>query len=265
MPGEAMALELSDLWVEAPGGGRPLVAGVDLTLGPGEVVGLVGLSGAGKSLTACALAGLLPPPLRATRGALRLAGRAIAINDPAAWRGVRGGEVLLLMQMSGLALNPFLKVGVQIAEALQAVRGLERRAAAAKAGQALARVGLGAERARAYPHQLSGGMRRRVLIALAWVLAPRVLVADEPLTGLDLLLQAEVLALLTALAREQGMALLLIGHDLRRLNEVCSRILVMAGGRVVDQGAPAQLWAHPGHPLTQALVESLAFLEGGDA
>lgn len=178
MPGDPPALELRDLWVEAPGG-RPLVAGVDLAMQAGEVLGLVGLSGAGKSLTACALAGLLPPPLRAVRGVLRLGGREIGINHPAAWRGVLGGEVLLLMQMSGLALNPFLRVGAQIEEALRAVRGLDRRGARGLAGLALERVGLalervglGRERRRAYPHQLSGGMRRRVLIALAWALAP---------------------------------------------------------------------------------------------
>ncbi|MFZ5587375.1 MAG: ATP-binding cassette domain-containing protein [Thermodesulfobacteriota bacterium] len=264
MPGDRPVLELRDLWVEAPGG-RPLVAGVDLAMHAGEVLGLVGLSGAGKSLTACALAGLLPPPLRAVRGVLRLDGREIGLNHPAAWRRVRGGEVLLLMQMSGLALNPFLRVGAQIEEALRAVRGLDRRGARTRAGLALERVDLGGERRRAYPHQLSGGMRRRVLIALAWALAPRVLAADEPLTGLDEAMQAEMLELLTALAQERRAAVLLIGHDLRRLGAACRRIMVMQGGRVVDQGEPAQLWSRPGHPLTQALVDSLAFLEGGDA
>ncbi|MCA1906228.1 MAG: ABC transporter ATP-binding protein [Desulfarculus sp.] len=267
MPGDPTVLALRDLWVEAPGpaAAQPLLRGVSLDLGAGRVAGLVGLSGAGKSLTACALAGLLPAPLRATRGSLRLAGREVSLCDPTAWRGVRGREVLLLMQMSGAALNPFLRVGRQIAETLRAVQGLNRVAARRLTDQALARVGLSPEVVRDYPHQLSGGMRRRVLLALAWALRPRVILADEPLTGLDPDLQTDMMGLLTDLAREREAALLVIGHDLRVLGRACSWIMVMEGGRVVDQGSPQQLWSQPGHRLTQELAASLHFLEGRGA
>lgn len=267
MPGDPTVLELRDLWVEAPapGGARHLLSGISLDLWPGQVVGLLGLSGAGKSLTACALAGLLPAPLRVTKGSLRLAGREVSLSDPAAWRGVRGREVLLLMQMSGAALNPFLRVGRQIAEALRAVRGLDRAAARRLTEQALARVGLSPERSRDHPHQLSGGMRRRVLLAMAWALRPLVILADEPLAGLDPELQSDMLGLLTDLAREREAALLVIGHDLRALAQACSWIMVMEGGCMVDQGSPGQLWSQPGHRLTRELADSLRFLEGRDA
>lgn len=267
MPGEALALELRDLWVEVAGPAKPqpLLRGVSLELRAGQVAGLVGLSGAGKSLTACALAGLLPAPMRATRGSLCLAGREVSINDPVAWRGVRGREVLVLMQMSGAALNPFRRVGGQIGETLRAVRGLDHATARRLTDQALARVGLDPERGRDHPHQLSGGMRRRVLLALTWALDPRVILADEPLTGLDPELQADMMNLLLDLAREKDAALLVIGHDLRILGQTCSWITVMEGGRIVDQGPPERLWSRPGHALTRELAASLRFLEGRDA
>ncbi len=244
------ALELADLWVAAPGpGGRtPLLRGVGLSLAAGEVAGLVGLSGAGKSLTARALAGLLPPPLVAVRGRLRLAGREVPLADPAGWRGLRGREVLLLFQQAGAALNPVMGVGAQIEEALRAGRGEGRAGARRRSREALARVGLDPALAVRRPPQLSGGQRQRVLLALAFALAPPVLLADEPTTGLDPAAQEGILALLAGLAQEAGSAVLFISHDLRAARTLCRRLAVMAAGRVVEAGATAAVLARAGPP-----------------
>lgn len=258
------ALELHDLWVEAPGPsgvGHP-VAGVSLSLEAGKALGLVGLSGAGKSLTACALAGLVPPPLRVTQGRLLLGGRQVPLADASAWRGLRGREVLLLMQMSGTALNPYLRVGVQLEEALREVRGLDRGQARRTAGLALERVGLNHQLRQSHPHQLSGGMGRRVLLALAWALRPRVLIADEPTTGLDPSQKAAIQELLRDLTQRQGTALLYISHDLRSVAAMAPRLLVMSEGRIVDSGPVSGILAGPQQALSRELAASLSYLEG---
>ena len=258
-------LVLDDLWVERPGrqGPTALVRGVSLSLEPGQVLGLIGLSGAGKSLTACALAGLLPPPLRAARGSLRLGGQALDLGRPQTWQGVRGRQVLLLFQGAGSALDPLMRVGPQIGEALAAGRTLSAAEARRQAGQALERFGLGPRAVRCYPHQLSGGMRRRVLLALAWALRPRVLIADEPTTGLDAASREEMSRMFHELTQDLGAGLLLISHDLRGMVRWAERLAVMEQGRLVEQGRAEELLTRPNHALTRALVESLAYLETG--
>lgn len=261
------AMELSNLWVELPGpeGPRTLVRGVSLNLEPGQVLGLMGLSGAGKTLTACALSGLLPPPLRVARGRLRLDGQALDLTRPRAWRGVRGRRVLLLFQGAGSALDPLMRVGGQIEEALRQGHVLNAAQAREQAGRALERFGLGADASRRYPHQLSGGMRRRVLLALAWALRPKVLIADEPTNGLDAASRDEMSLMFTQLTQELGAGLLLISHDLRGMARWADRLAVMEKGQVVEQGRASELLARPSYPLTRSLVESLRFLEGGHA
>ncbi|MBU4278696.1 MAG: ABC transporter ATP-binding protein [Proteobacteria bacterium] len=261
------AMELSDLWVELPGPGGPrsLVRGVSLRLEPGQVLGLMGLSGAGKTLTACALSGLLPAPLEVTRGRLRLDGRALDLTRPQAWRGVRGRRVLLLFQGAGAALDPLMRVGAQITEALRQDRAMAAAQARQITGQALERFGLNSDAARRYPHQLSGGMRRRVLLSLAWALRPQVLIADEPTNGLDAASRDEMSLMFTQLTRELGAGLLLISHDLRGMARWADHLAVMEGGQVVEQGRAAELLNRPSHPLTRSLVESLRYLEGGHA
>lgn len=258
------ALELEDLWLEAvgPAGARPLVRGVGLRIAPGEALALVGLSGAGKTLTASALCGLLPSGVRVSRGRLRLAGRVVDLRRPDGWRRLRGGGVLYLFQGAGAALDPAMRLRTQLAEALQAVRRLSAAAADQAAGEALARFGLEPDRQRAFPHQLSGGMRRRALLALAWALLPRVLIADEPATGLDPQNQESMTEAFRRLAAEHDTALLLITHDLRSAVSLCSRMAVMHEGRIVEQGRVASLLSQPTHGLTRRMVESLAFLEG---
>ena len=261
------AMIVKDLWVELPRreGTLDLVQGVNLRLEPGKVLGLIGLSGAGKTLTACALSGLLPPPLRVARGSLRLKGRALDLGRPEAWRGVRGRQVLLLFQGAGSALDPLMRVGRQIEEALRTESAMGAGSARDRAAQALERFGLGREAARRYPHQLSGGMRRRVLLALAWALRPRVLIADEPTNGLDAASRDEMSRMFSQLTQELGAGLLLISHDLAGMAHWADHLAVMVQGQVVEQGPTAKLLANPQHPLARSLVESLTFLEGGHA
>lgn len=261
------AMVLDDLWVELPGRGgpRPLVRGVSLILEPGQVLGLIGLSGAGKTLTACALSGLLPAPLRVARGSLRLKGHTLDMTRPQNWRGVRGCQVLLLFQGAGSALDPLMRVGPQIEEALRQGRAMAAAPARQKTREALERFGLDIEAARRYPHQLSGGMRRRVLLSLAWALRPRVLIADEPTNGLDAASRDEMSRMFSQLTQELGAGLLLISHDLRGMARWADRLAVMDQGQVVEQGEAAELLARPRHLLTRSLVESLVYLEGGNA
>ena len=261
------AMVLDDLWVEQPrpGGSRALVRGVSLSLEPGRVLGLIGLSGAGKTLTACALSGLLPAPLHVARGSLRLDGQALDLTRPQAWRGVRGSRVLLLFQGAGAALDPLMKVSAQIQEALRTGRAMAAAPARQKAVQALERFGLDRDTVRRYPHQLSGGMRRRVLLALAWALRPQVLIADEPTNGLDAASRDEMTRMFTQLTQELGAGLLLISHDLGGMAHWADRLAVMDQGQVVEQGQAAELLTRPSHPLTRSLVQSLTYLEGGHA
>ncbi len=246
-------LAVRDLHVTYPGG-VPAVRGVDLTLEPGETLGLAGESGCGKSTIAGAVLRLLPKGTRVT-GEVLLDGEDVLTMKPGRLRAVRWTDVSIVFQGALHTLNPVQRVGKQIAEPMH-VHGLTSSDADARArvGELLETVGLPARRAADYPHQLSGGQRQRVLIALALACNPRLLIADEPTTALDVMVQAQVLRLLEDLQRELGLGMLFITHDLSTLAYVCRRLAVMYAGRIVEQGPSGDVFAAPAHPYTAALA-----------
>ena len=256
----APVLQLVDLVTEIRGlrGLVRPVDGVSLEVQPGQVVGLVGESGSGKSMTAFSILRLFPTKAaRVVAGEVRLRGANGAPRDllrlgPEAMRSVRGGEVGMIFQDPASYLNPVLSVGRQLEQQLQA-HG-QGRDAAARIAQLLADVGLGAEVARRYPHELSGGQCQRVGIASALACQPALVVADEPTTALDVTIQAQVLRLMTRLQREQGVAMLLITHDLGVVAEVCDHVYVMYAGRIAEEAPVGDLFARPRHPYTQGLL-----------
>jgi len=258
---DARLLKVRGLTLEFVGaeGRLRAVDGVDLELARGSVLGLVGESGSGKSVTALSLLGLVPSPARITAGTVRFAGEDLLhLSDPGL-RGVRGGRVGYVAQDPAAALNPLLRVGDQVAEAVQAHARVSMAAARERALELLGQVRLPrpVELLDAYPHQLSRGMRQRVVIAAALAGDPELLVADEPTTALDVTTQAEVLALLDQLRRSRGLAMLFISHDLAVVSQVCDRALVMYAGRVVEAGPVTDLFRRPAHPYTRHLLACL--------
>ena len=229
--------------------------GVSFTLERGQTLGLIGESGCGKSLTALAIMGLLPDGAQVA-GSIHLDGQDITtLNEPALCR-LRGRQMAMVFQEPMTALNPLHTIGRQVAEPLRLHLGLDASAARAQALRLLQRVQLpqAALRLGAYPHQLSGGQRQRMVIAMALACGPRLLVADEPTTALDVTLQREVLQLLQDLVREDGMGLLLISHDLGLMADSVQRLLVMYGGTVVESGATADILRRPAHPYSRGLM-----------
>jgi oligopeptide/dipeptide ABC transporter ATP-binding protein len=236
-----------------------VVDGVSFEIGRGEILALAGESGSGKSVTALSILRMVPPPGRISAGSIRLEGRELLTLDERELRHVRGMRIGFVFQEPMTALNPVFSVGDQIAEALQ-VHGLAKGAAArARAVELLdaVRIPEPARRARDFPHQLSGGMRQRVLIAAAIACRPRLVVADEPTTALDATVQADILDLLVAMRQESGLSLLLITHDLGIVARVADRVAVMYAGRVVETGPARGVLAEPGHPYTRGLLASL--------
>jgi oligopeptide/dipeptide ABC transporter ATP-binding protein len=256
-------LSIEDLAVDFPIGRRGetarVVDGVSLTIGRGETVGLVGESGSGKSMTALSVLRLIPEPGRIAAGKIVLDGLDLRALPEKAMRGVRGGKAAMIFQDPMTSLNPVFPVGEQIAEAVRVHRGLRGRAAWAEAVEALRRVhiALPERRVRQFPHELSGGMRQRVMIAMALACRPDLLLADEPTTALDVTVQAQILALIGELRRETGMAVLLITHDLGVVAETCDRVLVLYAGQVMETTDAPTLFAAPRHPYTQGLLASL--------
>ncbi|HKK92575.1 MAG TPA: ABC transporter ATP-binding protein [Longimicrobiales bacterium] len=249
---------------------RP-VDGVTFSIAPGETVGLVGESGAGKSMTALSILGLVPPPGRLEEGsrirytpprngpALELVGA-----TKSELRKLRGDRVAMIFQEPMTSLNPVQRVGAQIDEALRLHRGLDGAAARSRSIGLLGEVGVPEPEARyrAYPHELSGGMRQRVMIAMALACEPDLLIADEPTTALDVTIQAQILDLLASLQERHGMAILLVTHDLAVVAEVCDRVMVMYGGQLVESGSVAEVFANPLHPYTRGLMDSLPTGDG---
>ncbi len=235
------------------------VDGVSFSVGKGRTLGIVGESGSGKSVTALAVLGLLPEPVgRIVRGAIRFGGRDLAKESEAGLQKVRGRHVAMIFQEPMTALDPVQRVGDQIAEGLRHHFGLGRGAAREKAIALLGKVGIPspAERLDAYPHELSGGMRQRVMIASAIACEPSVILADEPTTALDVTIQAQILALLDDLRRELGTSVVLITHDLGVVADVADDVVVMYAGRVVERAPKDALFAAPLHPYTRGLLES---------
>jgi peptide/nickel transport system ATP-binding protein len=261
-------LELRDVTITFPtdrGLLRP-VDGVSFAVAPGRTTAVVGESGCGKSVTALAIMGLLPSGGR-IGGSIRLAGREVSTLTPEEWRGKRGGEMAMVFQEPMTSLNPAFTAGEQVAEALRIHQKLDPKAAFDRAVEMLARVRIpdAARRARQYPHQLSGGMRQRVMIAMALACRPRLLIADEPTTALDVTVQAQILALIDEMKRETGTAVVLITHDLGVVADHADDVVVMYAGRVAERAPAEQLFAAPQHPYTIGLLGAAPRLEGGAA
>ena len=256
-------LEVTDLrtYFTTDAGVARAVDGVSLHVGTGETLGIVGESGCGKTVTALSILGLIPSP----PGEI-MAGSSIRFNDeellevkPARLREIRGNKISMIFQEPMTSLNPVFTVGHQIEEVLRLHRGLSKREARAAGVALLAEVGIPEpdQRYDAYPHQMSGGMLQRVMIAIALSCEPRLLIADEPTTALDVTIQAQILDLLVELQQARGMALLLITHDLGVIGEVCDRVVVMYGGQIVETGTTEEILTRPEHPYTQGLLASL--------
>lgn len=250
----AMLLDVQGLSIHHNGGLR-LVESVSFSVERGESVAIVGESGCGKSLTALSLIGLLPPGLNAS-GRILLEGEDINTLSPEALRQRRGSRVAMVFQDSLSALNPVIRIGDQIVEALMLDRTMTRAAARARAVELLAMVRISdpSQRVDAYPHQLSGGMRQRVVIALALSRNPRLLIADEPTTALDVTVQAQVLDLLKEIQVKSGLGLILITHDLGVVRRVASRVVIMYAGSVAEEGNVSAILRNPGHPYTRGLL-----------
>lgn len=250
-------LEVENLHVEI--GGTPILRGVTLSVDTGETLGIVGESGCGKSMTGLAVMGMLPPGGKVTKGSIRLEDRDIAHLPARDWQKIRGQEIGLVMQDPFTSLNPLMRVGDQIAEVLQIHKGVPSGEAKIKAVEMLRTVGVPSPEmsARKYPHQMSGGQRQRVVIATAFIARPKLLIADEPTTALDVTLQAQILRLLEGLQKDEGTAVAVISHDIGVIGSVADRVAVFYAGRVVESGPVEDVLRRPQHPYTKALLESI--------
>lgn len=235
------------------------VAGVSLSIAEGEVFGLVGESGSGKSVTCRAILGLVPPPGAVVGGTIHLGQHDLLTMPPRELRRARRHELGVVFQDPFNSLNPVFTIGQQLMEVLRRNLHLRPREARQRAVSLLGEVGIPApgRRMRAYPHELSGGMRQRVALALALAPEPRLLIADEPTTALDVTIQDQILHLLLHIRREQGMAILLVSHDMGVIAQTCDTVAVMYAGHVVELGPAAELFAHPRHPYTRALLDAV--------
>ena len=238
------------------------VEGVSFDLAPGEVVGLVGESGCGKSVTSLSILGLHEKPAGRVTGSIRLGEQELLGSSNDQLRRVRGNRISMIFQDPLTSLNPYLRVEEQLGEVLEHHLHLKGEPARQRMLEILKQVGIsGEERLRAYPHQLSGGMRQRVCIAMALLCNPEVLIADEPTTMLDVTIQSQILELLRELRRQRGMSILFITHDLGVVAELCDRVVVMYAGRIVEQGPTEEVLNQPLHPYTEALLRSTPRVE----
>ena len=259
-------LEVSDLgtWFYTRQGIVKAVDGVDFEVAAGETLAIVGESGCGKSMTALSLMRLIPdPPGRIVSGSIKLAGRDLLKISEEEMRDVRGNEISMIFQEPMTSLNPVMTIGKQISEALILHRDMDRRAAMKRAIEMLdlVRIPEPTQRAKEYPHQLSGGMRQRAMIAMALACNPKVLIADEPTTALDVTIQAQILELIVELQREFSAAVILITHDLGVVAETAHRVIVMYAGRKVEEATVGELFAKPLHPYTVGLMNSIPRLD----
>ncbi len=256
-------LTLRDLRVEfsTPNGLVQAVRGVDIDLAPGEILGVVGESGSGKSVSFLGILGLLPKSARIS-GSAKIKGTELVGASTATMRSVRGQQVAMIFQDPLSALNPVHRVGDQIVEMIRSHQPVSKKSAAATAVDLLGTVGIPQprERAEQYPHEFSGGMRQRVMIAMAISNDPQVLIADEPTTALDVTVQAQILEVIDDLRTQMGMAVVMITHDLGVIARVADRVQVMYAGRVVEKTDVEALFAHPTHPYTEGLLRSIPLL-----
>jgi peptide/nickel transport system ATP-binding protein len=259
-------LRVENLRIEVPTRRGTLIAvdDVSFSIAPGEVLGVVGESGAGKSLTAAAIIGLLEPPLRIAGGRIALAGKRIDNLPYEAMRRIRGKEIGAIFQDPLTSLNPLFTIGHQLVETIRTHLDLGQAAARTRALLLLREVGIagGEERIDHYPHQFSGGMRQRVVIALALAANPRLIIADEPTTALDVSIQAQIIALLKRLGRDHGTAIMLVTHDMGVIAETAHRVAVMYAGRIVEIGPVRSIVDRPSHPYTIGLMASIPRITG---
>jgi oligopeptide transport system ATP-binding protein len=258
---DAPLLEVEDLSVEfdTPAGPLRAVRGVSFQVGACETLAIVGESGSGKSVTAQALMGLVPPSARVAGGRVVIEGRDVVGLPDREWRKVRGERIAMIFQDPLSALNPSLTVGYQIAEMFRRHRGTGRADARRRAAELMAQVGIpdAERRLGEYPHRFSGGMRQRVMIAMALALDPRLLIADEPTTALDVTVQAQILRLLRQRQRADRLGMILISHDLGVVARAADRVAVMYAGRIVETGTVAEVYERPAHPYTRSLMRAV--------
>ena len=242
-----------------PDGVNRAVDGISFAVEAGETVAIVGESGCGKSVTANSILRLVPQPPGRIGGAIRFQGRDLLKLSERAMREVRGNDISMIFQEPMTSLNPVLTIGRQIAEPLRLHQGLSRESVEQRVVEMLGLVGIAEprRRAREYPHQLSGGMRQRVMIAIALACRPKLLIADEPTTALDVTIQAQILNLMTDLKRRVGAAIILITHDLGVVAEIAERVMVMYAGRKVEEAPVAELFRSPRHPYTRGLLSAV--------
>ncbi len=259
MAADGPLLAIDDLHIafRVEGGQRPAVRGLSFTVAAGETVALVGESGSGKSVTAQSAMRLLPsPPALYPQGSIRWRGEEVLAMGPDRLRRLRGGEIGMVFQEPMTALNPTMTCGAQVAEAIQLHTPLRGAAVRARVVELFRQIGIPQPDARhdQYPHELSGGLRQRVCIAIALACEPQLLIADEPTTALDVTIQAQILDLLRRLQRERGMAVLFITHDLGVVRELCQRVVVMRHGQKLEEGPVEAVFSAPQHPYTRALI-----------
>jgi len=263
--GREPVLSVEDLRVQFWTGTGTVYAvnGISFDIAPGETLGIVGESGCGKSVSALSLLGLLPRAGRVKGGAARFAGRDLLQMKDRELRKLRGKEIAMIFQDPMTSLNPVLTIGRQLREPLETHFGMSRKEATKRAAELIDRVGIPSPRARLsdYPHQFSGGMRQRAMIAMALACKPRLMIADEPTTALDVTIQAQILALLRELVSEENTALILITHDLGVVAGMCEQVNVMYAGMFMETGSADQLFEHPRHPYTLGLLQSIPRLD----
>jgi oligopeptide/dipeptide ABC transporter ATP-binding protein len=264
----AELLEVRDLTIAFPAADAPVLAAnqVSFNVPAARTVGLVGESGCGKSVTLRSLIGLVPYPGEILAGEIRWLGEDIRCAPKQRLRQLRGSEISMVFQDPSACLNPVFTIGDQITETLRKRAGLDGKAARARAIELLDRVRLPSaeRRMRSYPHQLSGGMRQRVMIAIAISARPRLLLADEPTTALDVTTQEQILSLLLEFQQEDGMAIVLVSHDLGVISETCDEIIVMYAGRTLEAGFGAEVMRRPRHPYTRGLIKAMPSIEVTD-
>ena len=266
---EPALLEIEDLrtWFYTDDGVAKAVDGVSYSIQPGETLGVVGESGCGKSVTAMSILQLVPtPPGKYVGGEIRFRGENLLERGEKQMRGIRGKEISVIFQEPMTSLNPVFQVGDQIGEALRLHEGMSRSQARERSIDLLRLVGIPSPETRVfeYPHQLSGGMKQRIMIAMALACSPSLLIADEPTTALDVTIQAQILELLRDLQKEKGMAILLITHDLGVVAENADHVVVMYAGKVVERAPVDELFGQPRHPYTIGLFRSLPRLDSGN-
>ncbi|MGM4915174.1 ABC transporter ATP-binding protein [Rhizobium sp. 768_B6_N1_8] len=240
-------------------GNVTLIDDINLSLASGEVMGLVGESGSGKSVTGLSIMGLLDKPVQVTSGQILFKGRDLRSASQKELRSIRGNRIAMIFQDPMSTLNPVLRVDTQMMEVVHAHETVSKQVARERARDALGMVGIPSpeERLSAYPHQFSGGMRQRVAIAIALLMSPDLIIADEPTTALDVTIQAQILSIVQKLAREKGTALIWVTHDLSVVAGLAEKLSVMYAGRIVEQGSTADLLRRPLHPYTNGLIASL--------